>query len=1397
MAQFTQKADRKRRFNPFQNSKYHQSLLLYLIVSFGVATWRALNVSKTLNFTNEDLIKKVICLVSLSLALSIVAFSPTALAVNSDGFDYPVGPPDADGYYIAQDYGDYYGDPYYGYHLGEDWNGTGGGNTDYGDPVYAVSNGYVVYARNAGSGWGNVIIMHHQLPSGEEVRSMYAHLSGIMVNENSDISKGDRIGSIGNSGGDYYAHLHFEIRTNTDIGLGPGYSDSPDPSGWVDPSDFIDNHRSLDSDVTLTLYVHEGSSDGPVISGARVTGEDADGDSFDKTTNSSGYVTITGAPGPWNFTANADGYESTSWTQSITGDVTRHAYLEKNPPSTPEPLSPGHSGESGEEIDTLTPTLDWSSVENASSYEAGISVKSGSTYDLIWGDSTSNSQIQIPSGELEHGNQYRWNVQAHNDAGKSDWSSRLYFQTEDSNPPNPNPLDWFTKPHVTGPNTIDMEATSATDPEGNGVEYYFKETTGNSGANDSNWRDSNTYSNSGLETGTEYCYRVKARDKSSNENETEWSTTECDTTSNRSLTINQPNGGEVWKVGTNHEITWNSTNAGGSVKIQYSINGRGNWKDIASSTNNDGAYSWTVPDYPSQNCLIKVSSTSYFISDRSDNTFTIRDIASINLDVPYLHQCCDTPTGFDGRDACGATSAMMILKYYGILDSLSEDYGYYVANSYTYNGHTWNTVTNDASGDPAHGAYGYIHHNESDLTDHRAWAWRARNFFQDHGLESTYIENPSEQTVQDELGNSFPVYVGTEYWNGHIVVIKGYNSSGDYYIINDPWPEGTYCDDCDDIGAERHYQWENMNDEGTGPNYIVTARGTKEDNNPPTADPESYTVPRDSSNNTLDVLGNDSDPEGDSISLDRIVSGPSHGSASIDNGKIIYTPATDYTGSDSLTYEISDTDNATDQANVDITIPEGTGKLSIVPSTVFVAPDETATFNVDISGLTNGLKLLTVDLNLPSNLAATITHVEGGNITSDNGGPLSPLTSDSDISSNGKSVKLSVSEVAQGPFTGTEGTVYQVTVKGLSSGEASGPISLSVNQAENKDGNDITANITAQDGSIHTGPPKAPGGTAKPNDGVDHPRATQNGLFEDVDGNNQFEIDDAILLARLYVNLEEGGKDYLDEYGKYFDFDKSGDVGIDDAIRLARIYVGLEPGPASIKDISKAKLAVPSTYRKAGSPEGRPVKLLLKDEPQQGLKYYDLKVKLQDGPTDASLVGAKAEGLTAVGTELAQNRKSVRLVGLNLSGRDKDEEPLTLAHLWVSEAEASGLTVQITELLTTEDKKISSPKLSFSIPRSKVLVLNNLSAYPNPTYSGTVHFRVQGEGIAATKVEVYTPKGEKVYESGYQLGKELTWNRTDNQDKPIPNGIYLYRLKVKGLGGKVKYTETRQLLVLN
>lgn len=175
------------------------------------------------------------CSAQIPLSAARVFFknNPT---YHSDGFDYPVGPPDAKKYYNAQPYGK-------NTHLGDDWNGVGGGNTDLGDPVYACANGYVVFAQDIGGGWGNVVRVVHVIS--EEplivVESLYAHLNEINVKEGTPIKRGQRLGTIGNAGGMYYAHLHFEMRTQYGMPVGGGYSTNTE--GYTNPASFIKSHR--------------------------------------------------------------------------------------------------------------------------------------------------------------------------------------------------------------------------------------------------------------------------------------------------------------------------------------------------------------------------------------------------------------------------------------------------------------------------------------------------------------------------------------------------------------------------------------------------------------------------------------------------------------------------------------------------------------------------------------------------------------------------------------------------------------------------------------------------------------------------------------------------------------------------------------------------------------------------------------------------------------------------------------------------------------------------------------------------------------------------------------------------------------------------------------------------
>lgn len=93
----------------------------------------------------------------------------------------------------------------------------------------------------------------------------------------------------------------------------------------------------------------------------------------------------------------------------------------------------------------------------------------------------------------------------------------------DTTSPSPDPMIWDTVPFAKNAASISMNAARATD-DLNNVEYFFECTTDPNF--NSSWQSYATYACYGLTTGSEYTFKVKARDTSINYNETGWSSSE-------------------------------------------------------------------------------------------------------------------------------------------------------------------------------------------------------------------------------------------------------------------------------------------------------------------------------------------------------------------------------------------------------------------------------------------------------------------------------------------------------------------------------------------------------------------------------------------------------------------------------------------------------------------------------------------------------------------------------------------------------------------------------------------------------------------------------------------------------------------------------------------------------
>ncbi|MCX8202840.1 MAG: Ig-like domain-containing protein [Nitrososphaeria archaeon] len=100
-----------------------------------------------------------------------------------------------------------------------------------------------------------------------------------------------------------------------------------------------------------------------------------------------------------------------------------------------------------------------------------------------------------------------------------------------------------------------------------------------------------------------------------------------------SITVQSPNGGEAWEIGTRRTIRW-SSQPYGTVRIEISRDGGATWTTIVSSTPNVGSYSWTVTGPPTPNALIRIiSNQAPTVRDTSDSTFSIVDTTPPSIRV--------------------------------------------------------------------------------------------------------------------------------------------------------------------------------------------------------------------------------------------------------------------------------------------------------------------------------------------------------------------------------------------------------------------------------------------------------------------------------------------------------------------------------------------------------------------------------------------------------------------------------------------------------------------------------------------------------------------------------------------------------------------------------------------
>ncbi|MBN1250569.1 MAG: M23 family metallopeptidase [Bacteroidales bacterium] len=146
----------------------------------------------------------------------------------AEHFDYPLGYPDFECYHDAKPFG-------VNGHLGADFNGIEGGDSDLGDTIKSIGNGVVTYSDGC-----LLNIMHRTIDKKHFIiTSIYYHCDTLFVSENEIVKGGQVIALLGKKD-TQVAHLHFEIATDTNM-VGGFYG--ADTTGFMNPMTFIKTHR--------------------------------------------------------------------------------------------------------------------------------------------------------------------------------------------------------------------------------------------------------------------------------------------------------------------------------------------------------------------------------------------------------------------------------------------------------------------------------------------------------------------------------------------------------------------------------------------------------------------------------------------------------------------------------------------------------------------------------------------------------------------------------------------------------------------------------------------------------------------------------------------------------------------------------------------------------------------------------------------------------------------------------------------------------------------------------------------------------------------------------------------------------------------------------------------------
>lgn len=161
------------------------------------------------------------------------------------------------------------------------------------------------------------------------------------------------------------------------------------------------------------------------------------------------------------------------------------------------------------------------------------------------------------------------------------------------------------------------------------------------------------------------------------------------------------------------------------------------------------------------------------------------------LDIPYVHQCYDTPDWHNGNSSCAPTAAVMVLAYYNILppwpSTCSTPYvhynswGSYVADKYYFRGVNYAAYQTTVYNAPVWGGFGYMWKTGSPQS-------RMAGYYNYHGMQSIQSFNTPHSVAVEEILAGRPFTMCTLLTTaGHLTIAHGFGAEIHTLIFNDPY----------------------------------------------------------------------------------------------------------------------------------------------------------------------------------------------------------------------------------------------------------------------------------------------------------------------------------------------------------------------------------------------------------------------------------------------------------------------------------------------------------------------------------------------------------------------------------------------------------------------------------